>query len=198
MGSNVVVKGKVLSKIPQGDAQGLISHNHKYDLLYNRSIKNGKMGSTRAIRLARVRKRYLERLREIPFAKEILSKQIQFSVPINGAAKKFTLFKTGIAFEGLSRPVVMVMFPFGKGQFFYKSTGVNSKKPGAWLPIRGVTYTKFKNGESNWWYQKYVGHPNFPEYLIKIGEEISKREKEIDFKRNWNVDQVEAMKQYFG
>jgi len=198
MSSNLIVKGRVLSKIKEGDAQGLISHNHKYDLLYNRSIVNGKMTPVRAIRLATIRKRYLERLREIPFSKEMLEKQIKFSVPVNGRVQNFSLFKNGIAFEGLSRPVVMVIFPFGKGQFFYKSTGVNSKKPGAWLPIRGVTYTKFKNGEMNWWYQKYEGHPNFPEYLIKIGEEISKKESEIDFKKNWNVDQVEAMKQYFG
>ncbi len=197
MNQTTSIKGKVLSKLAQDTGSELRKHNQRYSALVERSVKNGTISKTRAKRLIAVRKRYFALARKIPFVRELLSKKESFTITIGGKPQNYTLLKTGIAFEGLERPVVMVLNAFGKGQLFYKSTGQNSKKPKAWLPFRGIEYTEINPGKKDWWYQKYAGHPNFPEHFVAIGREIAKREGEIDFKRKWNTDQVEAMKQYF-
>ena len=192
-------KAKVLSRLPLDTGRSLVEANARYSRLVEHSAKSGRISGTRARRLALVRERYLQLLQRIPFANEVLSKKETFTITASGRPQRFTLLKTGIAFNGFDRPVVMVLNAVGKGQLFYKSTGHNSKKPGAWLPFRGLEFTEILKGHGmDWWYQKYAGHPNYQEHLVAVGREIAKREHEITFKRKWDMDQVEALKEYLG
>ncbi len=151
----------------------------------------------RARRLLSARQKYFAQLREIPFVRELLKSQHRFAVEVGGKKVNFTMLKTGIKMEGLNRPIVIVLDNMGRKVLFYKSTGANSKKPGTWLPFRGLEFATFKSGKRDWWYQKYAGHPNFPEHFRLISDEIRKRESEIDFKRKWDSDQVAAINEYF-
>jgi len=143
------------------------------------------------------RKKYFANIRRIPFVNKLLSGQVRFEVPIGKTRATFTLLKTGLKLEGLNRPVVVVLDNWGRKMLFYKSTGMNSKKPGTWLPFKGLEFVEFKNGEKDWWYQKYAGHPHFPEYLMFISEEIKKREHEVEFNKKWGHDEVNAINEYF-
>jgi hypothetical protein len=197
--SPLVKRGKVLSRLTNDTGSSLVEANARYGRLVERSVKRGRVSPTRAKRLLSVREKYFKLLQTIPFAREVLSKKEAFTIITGGHPQEYTLLKTGIAFNGFDRPVVMVLNPLGRGQLFYKSTGHNSGKPGAWLPFRGLQFTEIIKGYAeDWWYQKYAGHPNIPDYLVAVGREIAKREHEIDFKRKWDMDQVEALKEYFG
>jgi len=195
---NPVRPRRALSRIQSSNSSALREHNLRFKQMVDRSVRNGTIPKTRAARLIAVRKKYVARLKAtVPFVRELFARQEKITIPIGGNPSSFTLLKTGIKFEGFSRPVVVVLDNFGRKMLFYKSTGVNSKRPGAWLPFREVKYTEVLKGRMDWWYAKYAGHPNMPEYITLLGKEIAKRENEIDFKRNWDMDQVEAINQYF-
>jgi len=189
---------RALSRIQSIDGLALRDHNARFKQMVDRSVRNGIVPKARAARLIAVRKKYIARLKAtVPFVRELFARQEKITIPIAGKPSTFTLLKTGIKFEGFSRPVVVILDNFGRKMLFYKSTGANSKKPGTWLPFREVQYTEVLKGRMDWWYAKFAGHPNMPEYITLLGKEIAKHEREIDFKRNWDMDQVTAINQYF-
>lgn len=130
------------------------------------------------------RKRYFSLLRrKIPFLRRILDpkKQRKINIKADGKNYSFTLLGTGFGMGENYRPVVILLDGFGKKYLFYRSTGINSKKLGEWLPFNSLKVVKRKDGTSYVWYEKFEGHPNFSEVFVKLNKEIKKLEPEIEF-----------------
>ncbi|MBU2099670.1 hypothetical protein KKG83_05625 [Candidatus Micrarchaeota archaeon] len=145
------------------------------------------------------RKRYLQLLRsKIPFLKKILDpkKQKKITVIVDGKNYYFTLLGTGFDMKVAARPAVILLDGTGKKYLFYRSTGINSKKPGEWLPFNSIKVIKRKDGSSYGWYEKFEGHPNFPELFVKLGEKIKELEPEIEFVNASTPSSVNAINDY--
>ncbi|MFH1895448.1 MAG: hypothetical protein ABIJ74_02615 [archaeon] len=151
------------------------------------------------------RKRYFELLRrKIPFLKKILDPKKQKKITVLSEGKKyfFTLLGTGFDMRKKGkmnlddRPVVTLLDSLGKKYLFYRSTGMNSGKSGEWLPFNSLKVVKRKDGTSYVWYEKFEGHPDFPEVFVKLGEEIKKAEPEIGFVNASAPSFVKAINDY--
>jgi hypothetical protein len=136
------------------------------------------------IQLIKSRKKYFSLLRKrIPFLRKILdpTKQRKINIKVNSKNYSFTLLGTAFSMKRNSRPVVVLLDSLGKKYLFYRSTGINSKTPGRWFPFNSLKIVKRKDGSSYLWYEKFEGHPNFPELFVKLGENIKKLEPKIHF-----------------
>jgi len=155
-----------------------------------------KSGAFKPEELAGIRKRYLEQLKHIPFFRELLSKQKKIKISVAGKDYHFTILTTGLAMERFSRPIVVVLNGYGQKVLFYKSTGINSKMPGKWLPFNSMKFIESPKDGNYWWYEKFEGHPRFTEQYRKVSEEIGKIENQLELKKHWNMDQVAAINEY--
>ncbi len=158
-----------------------------------------KIPEYKRVQIVKTRKRYFSLLRrKIPFLKRILDpkKQRKINVKAEGKNYSFTLLGTGFGMGENYRPVVILLDGVGKKYLFYRSTGINSEKPGNWLPFNSIQIVKEKGGGSHPWYQKFEGHPNFSELFVKLGEEIKKLEPEIAFLEASSPSFVNAINSY--
>jgi len=92
--------------------------------------------------------------------------------------------------------VVVVLDSAGRAHLFYKSTGINSRKPGKWIPFDGIRMTKQKDGTREPWYVKYNEHLKLPEYYERISVAIKSNERNISFIETNDIDLVNAVKTY--
>jgi len=175
-------------------------------------------------RAIRARRLFLKSLDAVPFMKELLEKKASIAVEHNGVHYSFTLLRTGIRFAGFERPVLIVLNSQGVAIPFYKSTGANSKMPGKWLPFRDIRYAEVEKGRKDWWYAKFKGHPNNPPVYEKLSGELTRIFNELErisrkqsssrplsiqesgfaekygitLKKDWDMDQLSAIKEYLG
>ncbi len=134
----------------------------------------GKTRVSREALLAREkeRKAHLEQLRNIQFMRRLLdpTKQKKIIIRTGGEMRQYTLLGVGLEMAKHHRSVVVVIDSPGRGILFYRSTGLNSGKPGKWLPFETRKIIKDKQGKEHEWFAKFKGHPNFPEEYVKLGE----------------------------
>lgn len=118
------------------------------------------------VRLREARKRHIQRLRRyIPFLVPLLnpSRQIRETIRVNGKQQPITILGAGYSMGRYARPIVIVLDAAGRAHLFYRSTGINSGMQGKWIPFNGIRMIKNKHGSAEAWYEKYNGHPRFPE-----------------------------------
>ena len=94
------------------------------------------------------------------------------------------------------RKIVIVELKFDNGEkvstLFYKSTGINSKKPGKWFPIIGIANEVFEKSfindvvkliykggindsiknHSEGWFIKYIGDENNPNHVYRMSPNL--------------------------
>lgn len=149
--------------------------------------------------LKKMRRTHVERVRKvIPFLKPILekSRQIPTRILIKGVHYPITILGVGFSMTRVGRPVVVVLDSAGRGHLFYKSTGINSKMPGKWIPFNGIEMQKQEDGTWEPWYRKFQGHPRIPEYYEEVSKAIKKNERSLSFIETSDIDLVNAVKLY--
>jgi hypothetical protein len=139
------------------------------------------------------RKKHIVRVMKVAdIYKRVLDpeKKIKVSFEAGGSRFHCSILGRGFSMSRFKRPVVVVLDGAGRKLLFYKSTGINSGRPGKWLPFNSI---KYRPDTRSMWYEKFEGHPNFPEWLEKLGEEIGKAEPKIELIQTSDIDLVTAI-----
>ena len=175
-------------------APALQASNRRY---WTATSRKG-ISAERLKRHLEARQSHFEALRKIPFMRRLLdpAKQKKIEVTVSGRTHSFTLLGVGLGMARYHRPVVVVLDSLGRRILFYKSTGVNSGRPGAWLPFNSRKMQVDAHGRAHLWYEKFGGHPKFPESHLRLGEAITRREKELEFMKTSDPDLIEAIAEY--
>ncbi|HLD81534.1 MAG TPA: hypothetical protein VJA40_06035 [archaeon] len=116
----------------------------------------GNLPKTERERFLEQRRQHFQQLKQDPRLKAFLESSGKVRVKTPGGTEPWTILRNG--FQLRERPVVVALDPFGRSVLFYKSTGINSKKPGEWLPARGLGP---KDLETREWFEKFPGHPDW-------------------------------------
>ena len=148
----------------------------------------------RLTRAAKSRMGYFDRLsKSSKFFADLLEDRTSIQFRTRKGSRYYVLLKKGFGETVFGVKVALLFDAKGRVIFLYKEN--EGAYSGQWLPFRGLARIE-KEGKKEWHFITSELLKSQEEERLELSRQITLREKQIQFNKNWGIQKLNQMRKY--